>query len=123
MSGDIYVGFDKDCPPGQSAYNDGYVNSAIFESFRMTLENALQDDFGQELETILEGQYMGIISFVDLNASSFNGVIGKLHLYFSDEANKPLFFMNAKWAWDNVVETFVRKDARYDASLHGDGEI
>lgn len=113
MAGDIFVGFDKNCPPGKSAYNDGYVNSDVFEAFRMAMEAALSKDFAPALDIILEGQYMNIISFIDLDSEAFNAVINTLRSYFSIDVDQPSFFVHAKWAWDNVIEPFLSKDERY----------
>jgi hypothetical protein len=121
MAGDIFFGFDKNAPEGQSSYNDGYVSSDFFEAFKMALHAALEDDFPSQLEIILEAQYMGIISFIDLDDVSFNKIIKCLRHYFSKDTDRPPFFAHAKWVWVDMAEPFITKDQRYDFLFHAGG--
>jgi len=86
----------------------------------MALEAALSKEFAPALDVILEGQYMNIISFIDLDSGTFNAVIKALRSYFSIDIDRPSYFVHAKWAWDNVVESFVSKDERYDVGARGE---
>lgn len=118
MAGVIYFGLDANPPDGRSAYGDGYVNTALYWAFADFLNLVLAPVCPEECEVILEARYMGIVSFIDLEAPSYNRVVRGIRAFFDGCAQYGDEFDDAKWVWLNVGEPMEVRDARYDPLVH-----
>lgn len=113
MAGVIYFGLDANPACGQSAYGEGYVNTALYWAFSDALEKVLLPICPEEYDVIVEAKYMGIISFIDLDAPSYCRVVGVLRDFFGQVLPGESELNDAKWVWDNVGEPMVKRDNRY----------
>ncbi len=117
MSGDIYFGIDMSLPSG---LNDGYVNTATFEAFGDLIRDALSNKYKTELEIIVEGEPMSIYSFVELSSIDYNNVIKQIRMHIASMIEPTPWQQKGVWVWMEMAEPFIRKDARYDFTFHGE---
>jgi hypothetical protein len=119
MAGDIYIGYDLSQPSGKQS-NDGYVSSLSFLAFGNLLNEILATSYPLQLVSIKEGEAMMLYSFCGLSARDYNDVIRVIRNYIINLKNPTDGQKKGISVWQEIAESFVRKDQRYDFLFHGE---